>query len=252
MKTIRRITSAVAVYMLSVFFCIFGAMNVRAYETVTAEIPVDCSVTSESLTQTYRIKLEPETADSPVPETDIIGVSGDGKGSFDIALTEPGTYKYRIYQLKGDNDDIKYDDDVYIVTLFVENAPDDTLAYTVVAGMNGSDTKSEKIRFENIVLGEEYHVTTTTTTITTTYTTETATTTAKTTTTSAAATSAAGNDQSKKSSGDKITEIVGAVLTGDSFPAHTVRLILIISFAAAIITFLFKRKNSEEEETNNE
>ena len=40
------------------------------------------------------------------------------------------------------------------------------------------------------------------------------------------------------------------VMTGDSFPTHAIRLVMLISAMTAIFAFLFKQKKSEEEEKN--
>lgn len=247
MKTVLRFASAAAVYMLSVFFCFFGTMSAAAYEAATAEIPFDCFIGSASDTETYRIKLEAVTEGAPVPESDILEVS-IAEEKFEVALTSPGTFMYRIYEIAGDDEGIEYDANIYTVALFVENDGDDRLSYTVVANAGDGSSKSASIKFKNIVLGDNVTFTTVPETSTVTTASETTATTAATTTTSAAA----AQNESGSVSGDKITKIVGAVMTGDSFPAHAVRSVLIVSFAAAIITFLFRRKNSEEEEKNNE
>lgn len=247
MKKVLRFASAAAVYMLSVFFCFFGTMSAAAYEAATAEIPVECFIGSASDTEPYRIKLEAVTEGAPVPESDILEVS-IAEEKFEVALTSPGTFMYRIYEIAGDDEGIEYDANIYTVALFVENDGDDRLSYTVVANAGDGSSKSASIKFKNIVLGDNVTFTTVPETSTVTTASETTATTAATTTTSAAA----AQNESGSGSGDKITKIVGAVMTGDSFPAHAVRSVLIVSFAAAIITFLFRRKNSEEEEKNNE
>ena len=253
MKTLRKKVSVAAVCLLSLFLCIFGAVNAFAYETVIAEIPVDCFMISMNYSQTYVVKLELESEEAPVPEQDTLEIDSNNGKAFRIAVTEPGTFRYKIYEVAGDNKKIEYDDDVYTVTLFVENGPDDKLVPTVVAGADGSGRKAPRIKFENKVLGDSEMITTTSAvTLAAEATVTTSSVTAAAAATTAATTTAAVTTSAVSGSGDKISEIVDAVLTGDSFPAHAVRSVLIISFAAAIVTFLFKRNNSEEEEKNND
>ena len=49
-----------------------------------------------------------------------------------------------------------------------------------------------------------------------------------------------------------IKKIVDSVLTGDSFHVHTVMAVIAVSGFAAAYTFLFRRKDSEEESKNDD
>ena len=66
--------------------------------------------------------------------------------------------------------------------------------------------------------------------------------------TTAAATSKPG--QTTVSTTDRFTGCVETVLTGDTFPAHTVRITMLIAILVAVSTFLFKRDRREEEDEN--
>ena len=66
--------------------------------------------------------------------------------------------------------------------------------------------------------------------------------------TSATAVTTSGSDNTN----NQITEFIDSVLTGDSFPAHAVRMTMFSSILIAISTFLFKRDNNEEEDKNEE
>ncbi|MBR5166393.1 MAG: hypothetical protein IKW87_12695 [Ruminococcus sp.] len=242
MRTVRAVAAAAAVYLLSAFFCLFGGADASAYENVLAEIPVSCSADSVA-EQVYTINLEAVTKGAPMPERASVELTKDEQECFGIPLTEPGTFSYRIYQIKGSNEYIDYDTKVYGVTLFVENDGEDGLLYSLVADADGNGSKSESIEFCNYVLGERDRRTDTTavsSTVTTT-----------TTTTTAAATTAVTTTE-KKSSENTVQEYIGTVLTGDTFPAHTVRIIMLAAIAAAVLAFLFKRRSSEEEENQNE
>ena len=41
-----------------------------------------------------------------------------------------------------------------------------------------------------------------------------------------------------------------SILTGDRFPAHAIRLVMLLAAMTAIFAFLFKQKQSEEDEKN--
>lgn len=247
MRTVQTVVTAAAVCLLSTFFCIFGAFDSYAYETVNALIPVICSEDSAE-EQVYTIVLEAETAGAPMPESVSLELSNDETECFEIPLTEPGTYSYLVYELEGSEELIGYDTRVYGVTLFVEDNGDGALIYTVVANANNSAAKSGQIEFHNIAFGDKGRYTnipsgTTTTTAEDTIA-KTDTTAVETLTTSATMSAAATNNNS---SNNTIYDYFSTVLTGDSFPAHTVRIIMLAATAAAVIAFLFKRRSSEEE-----
>ena len=65
---------------------------------------------------------------------------------------------------------------------------------------------------------------------------------------SAVTTSAPG--QTTVSTTDKFTGFVDTVLTGDTFPAHTVRITMLVAILVAVSAFLFKRDRNEEEDEN--
>ena len=46
------------------------------------------------------------------------------------------------------------------------------------------------------------------------------------------------------------TDIMNSILTGDRFPAHAIRLVMLLAAMTAIFAFLFKQKQSEEDEKN--
>ncbi len=245
MRTVQTAVITAAVCLLSAFFCVFGAFDSYAYETMNALIPVSLSEDSAG-EQVYTIMLEAETAGVPMPESVSLSLANEESGFFEIPLTEPGTYNYLVYELEGGDELIDYDTRVYGVTLFVEDNGEGALVYTVVANANDSAAKSEQIEFRNNVLGEKDEHTQVPSEVTTTALSEAATT--ETVTTAVETTTAAVTTTEKKSSVNTIQEFFGAVMTGDTFPAHTVRIIMLAAIAAAVIAFLFKRRSSEEEE----
>ncbi|MBR5682138.1 MAG: hypothetical protein IKW96_02480 [Ruminococcus sp.] len=249
MKAVRRFAALTAVYMVSVFFCVFGAQSAYAYEAVCARIPVNCYEFSELEDLEYRIRIEAETFGAPVPEKDILEISEDGTGYFDISITEPGTFRYKVYEIAGDDINISYDEKNYAVTVYVERTDGEKLVHSVVAG-NLDGSKSSKIEFRNASVngkGANRDISDDNNTVTTTVTDTAAGTTAATVTTTAAVTTSAA-----KAEKAPIKKIVDSVLTGDSFPAHTVRAVMAVAGLAAVYTFLFRRKDSGEEGKNDD
>lgn len=91
-----------------------------------------------------------------------VAVTQEGitKGSFkEMRYTRPGDYKYTVYQLKGKNKEVIYDDSVYEVTVRVVNTQEGGLAAEVWAVKDQSDQKVDEIKFVN-----QYKETTTSTT----------------------------------------------------------------------------------------
>lgn len=249
MKIAQRVSSAIAVCLLSVILFFAGSFKAYAYTAVKAEIPVDCLEIPDDNTHIYTIKIEAENDISPEPNSDTLEISENGTGHFEINITEPGTFIYKISEIAGDDTDIEYDSNIYYITLFVENSTEGELIYTVTATIDGRNKKTEKIDFKNAVLGDTYIRTTTDVSaalsdsiiITRTTAVSAAETAPVITTVTTAASSSNGNH---------FTDFIDSVLTGDSFPAHAIRIIMLFSILTAISTFLFKRDNSEEEDKN--
>ncbi len=64
------------------------------------------------------------------------------------SFTEPGTYGYRIFERKGSDKDITYDDRSYEVTVFVTSDDDGNLEYQIVLS-DGSSVKPTSVKFVN-------------------------------------------------------------------------------------------------------
>lgn len=250
MKTISKTLSIAAVCLLSFIMSFVLGTAAYAYVPVNADIAVDCLDIPEKTEHTYNIKIERENESYPAPKFDHIEISENGTGHFEIDITEPGTFTYRLFEVSGDDAEIDYDKNVYIVTVFAENSTDDSLVYSVSANILGKSSKTESIEFKNIVLGSKIMSTTTAPiadsgsyAVTTTASTTTA---AAATTASVSSTAPSVNNDNNKNN-NSITEFVGSVLTGDSFPAHTVRMIALLAILTAVTSFLLKRKGKEEE-----
>ncbi|MCR4890307.1 MAG: hypothetical protein K5979_14195 [Ruminococcus sp.] len=248
MKAAERIISAVSACILSLSLFCLGELQAEAYSTIDAEIPVTCLKVEDNNSHIYQIKIESENDISPAPISDTLYITENGTGYFEINIDEPGTFRYRIYEETGSDPNIEYDDNIYAVSVFVENGIDDELIYSVTANIVGRDGKLDNIEFINAVLAETDIVTTTTPSSTTappkTTTTVTTTDTPVTTT----VTTTAKPDHTE----NPLTGFIDSVLTGDSFPAHAIRTIMLLSVIVAATSFLFKRKDSEEENSNEE
>ncbi len=220
------------VCLLSLFVLFSGTQKAFAYEAIRVTIPVNCFSVYGNSTHTYELKVESENESAPKPVDDILTVTEDSTGAFEIDLTEPGTYHYSIYEIPGSDSNIQYDSSSYDIVVFAENSEDGGLRYAVTAYKAEADSKAEAIAFQDLAFSE------TETTAASTTTAAILTTTAVTTATTAAATTT------------KNTDIVYNILTGDSFPAHAIRLVMLISAMTAIFAFLFKRDQNEEDEKN--
>lgn len=96
-----------------------------------------------------------ETVDKNSPTEAVVSevaVTQEGitKGSFkEMRYTRPGDYKYTVYQLKGENKEVIYDNSVYEVTVRVVNTQEGGLVAEVWAVKDQSDRKVEEIKFVN-------------------------------------------------------------------------------------------------------
>lgn len=244
MKLIKKLIPAF-VCLLSLFVLLSGTQTAFAYEAIKVDIPVDCLEVYGNNTHTYELKIESENESSPVPVSDILTIAEDSTGTFEIYLTEPGTYRYSIYEAAGSDTNIHYDSSRYNIVVYAENNEDNELCCSIIAFQAGADSKAGSVAFQDIVLSAAKKVPTTTMTTTTTTTTTTATMTTLTdTTTAVTSTTTAVTTMEHK------TDIISSILTGDRFPAHAIRLVMLLAAMTAIFAFLFKQKQSEEDEKN--
>ncbi len=125
-------------------------ITANAYESVYASISVEGMKISDNNSHTYEIVIESLDNSAPAPESDIIIITGSGIGAFNVEITEPGTYDYKIYEIPGSDKNVIYDDSVYYATVFVENAEDNSLKYSVSVKEENSDHKSDNVVFTNV------------------------------------------------------------------------------------------------------
>jgi len=149
------------IYFSFVFFCILSLyvypqwkICAESFRTLEAEIPVSCLPIETEETHIYEIVIEPENEIFPVPKSDVLEIKEDDTGKFKIDIHEPGTFVYQIYQKPDNEGNIKYDDTLYIVTVFVETTPENDLHYAISAKIKGKDTKPDNISFQNSAFSE--------------------------------------------------------------------------------------------------
>ena len=96
-----------------------------------------------------QIVITAEEPGTPMPQVTSLMLEGGGAAGFGpITYLTPGDYRYVISQEAGEEDYI-YDSSAYRVTVRVVNQNDGTLAAEVWAVRNGTEDKSDEIRFEN-------------------------------------------------------------------------------------------------------
>ena len=140
--------------LIAVYFCSFAAHAERVYEPVDAVIPFECVDQTGIENMSFNIKLNAEGSGAPVPKDSLITLDKAGKGEFRITILEPGNYVYRVYQEKGSNTDVKYDDTKYDVHVCVMNDENDKLIYTVSVNYADTDVKPTVLAFENEVASD--------------------------------------------------------------------------------------------------
>ncbi|MBR3630575.1 MAG: hypothetical protein IKN55_08925 [Oscillospiraceae bacterium] len=230
MKLIKGFVPAL-VCLLSLLFLLSGMQTVFAYETIRVNIPVNCLAVNGNNTHTYELIIVTEDDNAPKPVSDTLTIKEDSSGTFEIDLTEPGTYHYTIYEVAGSDAAKQYDSSRYNIVVYAENNENDGLRYSITAYKAGTESKAERISFQDIVLSD-----------TETTTTEPA--------TEADTTTSTDTSTTESVSKEEDSDIIDNILTGDSFPAHAIRLVILISAMAAIFAFLFKRNQNEEDEKN--
>lgn len=141
----RKIIYSIIVFIL--LMCLSSSVFADAnYAAFTATVPVSF----ESTKSTDKCSVIMETKNnSPAPYESEITIPANGEEAFKIDISEPGTYRYTVYEKPSSDSSVIYDDTVYTVTVFVTVNTDNTLKYAVVAASNKSMEKPDKIGFEN-------------------------------------------------------------------------------------------------------
>lgn len=118
----------------------------------STSIPVEVEVSGESIPEgtEYQIALEAVSKNAPMPEKTLLTVSNGKKTEFGpIKYTVPEDYQYKVYQLDGKAERFTYDNTVYWVTVRVVNDGKGGLKSEVWALKEGTEKKTDCIRFNN-------------------------------------------------------------------------------------------------------
>lgn len=212
-------------------FCLNG-INAYAYAPVEAAVPVEGIKISDSSSHVYEIVMESLDISSPAPASDRMLITESNSGAFNIEITEPGTYVYKIYEQPGYEQNIIYDDSVYYATVYVVNAEDDSLVYSISVRKENSEYKSDNVKFANEYIAITTGATSQTSVMSTSQT-------STTTLTSCATTTPPDNPKT-------VIDFVNAVLTGDNMPIGILLLIILISAVTGTIAFLKGNKERRQ------
>ena len=173
------------VMLVCVFCCFLGGFAgtsdgsmvyaANAYKPLDVEIAFECIENLRLPDGSYTISISAEDENSPLPENDTVEVK-DGKGSFRLTVTEPGDYTYLVFQKRGNDENIIYDDTVYEIHISVMNKYADSegeiqtsedgqgeLIYYMSVNYVNTDQKPEMIEFINESAGNDTTDTTDTT-----------------------------------------------------------------------------------------
>lgn len=153
MKALHRVSAGLTVLLSA---CLMTQLGVQAevYRSVEAVIPVSCFHVAEDRDYAYEIAIEALSADAPLPKEDLLTIEENGTGSFEITISEPGTFLYKVYEKPGDDQRIHYDTTVYYVTVYVEASQEDEFSFAVAVTLADTGEKPEKVEFQNLVLGD--------------------------------------------------------------------------------------------------
>ena len=127
------------------------ATPVYAAEPVDAIVPVSCS--AEGSTESFAVSIEGDSGFKASPERLELR-DGESK-TFTIQINLPGDYKYKIYQEKGTEKNMEYDNSVYQAEIFVTEDENEKLNAETVVFTKGSSEKSAKCEFVNKVTKNE-------------------------------------------------------------------------------------------------
>lgn len=120
-----------------------------SYHT-TAQITVKNNISGkDNATEVFEYVLE--SADgAPMPENNVIQITGAGEASFSISYDKVGVYRYTVKQKAGSAANWTYDETVYNVDVYaLRNEETDTLEPLVIV-YAGDGTKADGLVFNNV------------------------------------------------------------------------------------------------------
>lgn len=247
--------------------CLFSSLGAQAaaYKAVETSIEVTCLQVNAASAHHYEIAIEALSWDAPLPGADTLRIAEDGTGSFDITITEPGTFVYRIYEKPGTDSSFLYDDTVYHVTVFVEVAEAEDLLYAVSVTREDTGEKPEQVSFQDIVLGDRDTVSTTVPVWTddvwtdslettgpsaSTDVTEPQTSVTSTTTTTITETVTETTTDSVSPPPSGVVDYINSVLTGDRSPIGLVAGVMLAAGLIGGTAFLLRRRSGSDDQDN--
>lgn len=125
-------------------------------DSLDVSIPIKVDFDSEE-SQEFSFILEAKDPSNPVPSQTNIKVKDQGAFgpiSFDLA----GKYSYTIKQVVGDDTNIEYDDRIYNLDVYIQNADkgfDSSLVVTMVSYKDDPSKKIDELVFENKLIKTE-------------------------------------------------------------------------------------------------
>ena len=91
--------------------------------------------------------------DAPLPEQTIFKDVSTGK--FDVSISQPGDYYYKIYQNKGTRQDVNYDNTVFVARITALVDENNNLYSAVTVYVEKSSQKIGNIEFKNTLIEPE-------------------------------------------------------------------------------------------------
>ena len=140
------------ILIFALIFCLpTGTFAGTVYNKITASVPVTFFTSRAS---SDSIAVMEAINEAPEPYENEIFFAVSGTDAFYIDISEPGTYRYKVYQKQGTQSNTVYDDTIYSVIVFVTADSDDSLKYAVTATASDTGRKLDKIEFKNDVKSE--------------------------------------------------------------------------------------------------
>ena len=122
-------------------------LQILAAGTVDASIPVRCEAKGSQESFQYILMKD------GVQVTAITLKDGQ-EDTLLLTFDMPGTYVYRVKQVPGKDSNTEYCKKEYIVQVYVTESDEGVLSCEVIAYMEGSQEKTDKLFFQNIVTKE--------------------------------------------------------------------------------------------------
>lgn len=138
-------------FLSVVAFLSFGAVNAA---TVTVEVPTVVMSSTGNNSQKFWVTFE-SLDNAPMPTSDskmTLGVLSGNEGKFgSVVYNKAGLYKYKIYQDKKTDSNVKYDDTIYEYSVLISVENGGVLKSSTALKKAGSEEKYTVATFSNLV-----------------------------------------------------------------------------------------------------